>query len=275
MKKKLIKAASELFPDQFAHLAFQQITNPQVKKLRPHELEVLKQARQETICYKEYRIQTYVWNEHASGDEVLLIHGWEGQAGNFADIVVKLVQQNYKVFAFDGPSHGFSSKAATSLFEYTIMAGTMIEEYGVKHLVSHSFGSVPVTYSLMTNPDLHLEKYVLLTTPDKFTERIDQVSAKIGFSENTKSKLVQLIEKETKMKIADMNVSEFVKKIRVDQALILHDINDKVIPIGQARNVHCHWPQSIFKEIAGTGHFRILRDKKVIDEVVRFLNSPI
>lgn len=272
MKKQLIKAASELFPEQFAQLAFQQITNPQVKKLRPHELEVLQRARQETITYKGYRIQTYVWNEQGHGNEVLLIHGWEGQAGNFADVVEQLVQQDCKVYAFDGPSHGFSSKAPTSLFEYTIMAGSMIKEYGVKHLVSHSFGSVPVTYSLMTNPALHLEKYVLLTTPDKFTERIDQVSAKVGFSESTKTKLVQLIEKETNMKIAELNVSEFVKKIRVDQALILHDINDKVIPISQARNVHQHWSQSTFKEVTGTGHFRILRDAKVIDEVVSFLN---
>ena len=137
MKKKLIKAASELFPDQFAYLAFQQITNPQVKKLRPYELEVLQQARQDTIAYKEYQIRTYAWNEQSNGSEVLLIHGWEGQAGNFADIIERLVQHDCKVYAFDGPSHGFSSKAPTSLFEYTIMAGNMIENYGVKQQVSH------------------------------------------------------------------------------------------------------------------------------------------
>jgi len=270
MKKKLIKAASELFPEHFAQLAFQQITNPQVKKLRPHELEVLQRARQATISYKGYRIRTYTWNEQGHGKELLLIHGWEGQAGNFADIVERLVAKDFRVYAFDGPSHGFSSKAPTSLFEYTLMAGTIIEEYGIKNLISHSFGSVPVTYSLMTNPGLHLKKYVLLTTPDKFTERIDQVSAKVGFSESTKIKLVQLIEKETNMKIAELNVSEFIKKIRVDNALILHDVNDKVIPISQARHVHHQWPGSIFKEVSGTGHFRILRNDKVIDEVVRF-----
>ena len=271
MKKQLIKAASELFPEQFAQLAFQQITNPQVKKLRPHELEVLQRAKQKTIVYKKYRIQTYLWNENATGDEVLLIHGWEGQAGNFADIVEVLVENNCKVYAFDGPSHGFSSKAPTSLFEFTLMAGTMMQDYAVKKVISHSFGSVPVTYSLMANPELRLEKYVLLTTPDKFTERIEQVSSRVGFSDSTKFKLIELIEKETRMKIAELNVSEFVKKIQVDQAMILHDVNDKVIPISQARNVHQNWPNSIFKEITGTGHFRILRDDKVISQLVDFL----
>ncbi|MGK7396854.1 MAG: alpha/beta fold hydrolase [Candidatus Cyclobacteriaceae bacterium M3_2C_046] len=272
MKKRLIKAASELFPDQFAHLAFRQITNPQVKKLRPHELEVLQQATQGTITYKGYQIKTYVWNVKGT-DEILLIHGWEGQAGNFADIILHLIHQDFKIYAFDGPSHGFSSKGPTSLFEFTIMAGTMMEEFSVNKLISHSFGSVPVTYSLMTNPDLRLEKYVLLTTPDKFTERIDQVSSQIGFSESTKNKLIQLIESETKMNISQMNVSEFVKNIQVDQALIMHDVNDKVIPISQAKNVHLHWAQSVFQEITGTGHFRILRDEKVIKQILRFLNE--
>ncbi|MFW5760495.1 MAG: alpha/beta fold hydrolase [Cyclobacteriaceae bacterium] len=271
MKKRFIKAASELFPEQFARLAYHQITNPQVKKLRPHELKVLEQARQENVTYKGYRIQTYVWNENAIGDEILLIHGWEGQAGNFADIIERLIQLDFKIYSFDGPSHGFSSQAPTSLFEFTIMAGSLIREYAVKKLISHSFGSVPVTYSLMTHPELQLEKYVLLTTPDKFTERIDQVAYQVGFSVKTKEKLIQLIEKETKMKISKLNVSEFVKNIKVDQALILHDAKDKVIPISQAENVHRNWTQSSFKKVKGTGHFRILRDPAVIEEVVGFL----
>ena len=67
-------------------------------------------------------------------------------------------------------------------------------------------------------------------------------------------------------------MSEFVKSINVKKSLIIHDVNDKVIPISRSKNVHQNWTKSEFMEIEGTGHFRILRTEKVIDKVIDYLN---
>lgn len=32
---------------------------------------------------------------------ILLVHGWEGHSGNFADIITRLVHEGYYVLAFD------------------------------------------------------------------------------------------------------------------------------------------------------------------------------
>ena len=270
MKKSLVRIASYLFPNQITSFAYKQLTNPQVRKLRPNEVGVLDKSDQETYAFKSFQIRLYTWPGGAK--KILLIHGWEGQAGNFSDLIEALLGDGYTVYAFDAPSHGYSSKGSTSLFEFTELVGLLIRKYAVKNLLSHSFGGVATTYALFTNLDLQIDKYVLLTTPDKFTERIDDVSEMVGISDSVKNRLIARLENETQMDVNILNVSEFVKSIQVKKALIIHDTNDTVIPISRSKNVHQNWSISEFKEIEGTGHFRILSAPEVIDDVIRYLD---
>ena len=148
----------------------------------------------------------------------------------------------------------------------------MISKFNVNKLISHSFGGVATTFALYNNPNLKIEKYALLTTPDKFSERIDDVSEMVGISNKVKVNLIKKLETESGINANTLNVSDFVKKINVIDALILHDKNDKVIPIDRSLNVHNNWPQSKFEEIEGTGHFRILRTDNVLDKVIEFIS---
>ncbi len=273
MKKSLIRISSSLFPSLFARIAYEKLTHPQVHKLRDHELSTLDKARQEDVPYGEFEIKTYAWNESGSKESILLVHGWEGQAGNFSDLVEKLILADYTVFAFDGPSHGFSSKGSTSLFEFVQLVNTMILKFDVKNLISHSFGGVATTHVLHANQNLKIEKYLLFTTPDKFSQRIDFVAESVGVSSKVKEKLVKRLENELEMDISTLNVSEFVKTVNVEEALILHDRNDGVLPIEQSLNVQKNWPNCRFETVEGTGHFRILRTKSVLERAVDFFDE--
>ncbi|MEO1050160.1 MAG: alpha/beta hydrolase [Bacteroidota bacterium] len=270
MNKSIVKILSTVLPNLVVSFAYRQLTNPQVRKLRGHESVVLDRAKKESFPFKGFDIKLYEWGEGKK--KILLIHGWEGQAGNFADLVEKLLEDNYTIYAFDGPSHGYSSQGKTSLFEFTELVAVLIKRFDVSTLVSHSFGGVATTYALFTNRDLEINKYLLLTTPDRFIERINDVSEAIGITEKVKHLLVERLQNETGQDVYGMNVSDFVQHINVKDALIIHDQADKVIPINRSKNVHKRWPVASFKEIEGTGHFRILRDEAVLDTVVDFLN---
>lgn len=269
MKKKIVNIVSSVFPNFFTKIAYDQLTNPQITKLRTHELTTLNKSEQRDIAFKDFTIRTYQWNNKGAG--ILLIHGWEGQAGNFADLVEELIKKGFTVYSFDGPSHGFSSKGKTSLFEFSEVVGVLIRKFGVKKLISHSFGGVATTYALYKNLDLEIEKYALITTPDKFSERIDAVSNSVGVSKKVIRKLIERLENENNLKVANLNVSDFVQKIKVKKSFIIHDKNDRVIPIWQSRNVHENWTASEFEEVEGTGHFRILRTASVLKQVIEFI----
>lgn len=271
MKKQIVRILSSISPSMVVELAYNTLTNPQYKKLREHEVEMLNKSRKEKMKFGEFDIQIYKWgNQEDEG--ILLIHGWEGQAGNFTDIIKELLKKNYYVISFDGPSHGFSSKGKTSLFEFSDLVGKMIRENGCRKLISHSFGGVATTYALYRNRDIEIDKYVLLTTPDKFSERINDVGNSVGITQKVQNKLVEKLENEIQIKVSEANVSSFVKEINVKKALIIHDKNDKVIPIEQSKNVYQNWEGCSFKEIEGTGHFRILRTFEVAESIVNFMN---
>ncbi|PQJ78878.1 alpha/beta fold hydrolase [Polaribacter porphyrae] len=269
MKKILIKLASAIFPNFVASFAYNKLTNPQIRKLRENELQTLDKAEKEDFIFKDFTIKLYNWKGGAK--KILLIHGWEGQAGNFSDLIERLIKERYTIYSFDAPSHGSSSKGNTSLFEFTELVGVLIKKFEVRHLISHSFGGVATTYALFNNRNLEIDKYVLLTTPDKFIERINDVSKMVGIDNKVKKKLIQKIEREKNIDVTKLNVSDFVKSINVKKSIIIHDKNDKVIPIERSINVHKNWNASKFKEISGTGHFRILRTKEVIESVINFL----
>ncbi len=270
MRKGIIRFVSGIIPGVFTNLAFDALTNPKITKLRENELEVLNTSKKSTLDFKGFDICLYEWG--GTGETILLIHGWEGQAGNFSDFIPKLLKKGYRIIAFDGPSHGFSSKGATSLFEFTELVELLIRKFNPKKLISHSFGGVATTFALGENPDIKIDKYVLLTTPDKFRERISDVSEKVGIHDKVKERLIKRVEETYDINVDKMNVSEYVKSASVKNALIIHDKNDRVIPIRQSRNVHENWDVSSFIEIEGTGHFRILRTGFVIEEVLNFLN---
>ncbi len=270
MNKAIVGILSRIFPTWMTKMAYRQLTSPQVRKLRERELTVLGEAQQETLIFKDYRIKTYRWGDGPR--RLLLIHGWEGQAGNFSDLVRQLPLEDFSVYAFDGPSHGFSSKGETSLFEFAELVGVLIRHWEVDQLVSHSFGGVATTYALYANLDLQIDRYALLTSPDRFTDRIDDVARQVGISEVVKARLVQQLEAEIQMDISTLNVSDFVGKIQVAKALLIHDKADRVIPIQYSRNIHQQWPQCEMIEVEGTGHFRILRSEDVLQKVVQFLH---
>ncbi len=270
LRKKLVSLLSQIFPETFTNIAFEKLTNPQIIKLRESEQEVLGLARQGDIPFKDFTIRTYHWP--GEGEPVLLIHGWEGQAGNFADIIKRLLEAGADIHAFDAPAHGFSSKGRTSPIEFAELVAHLVERLGVRRAVSHSFGGVAISYALFQNRQLSLDRAVLITTPDRFSERIADVAEKVGVSHKVQKRLVQRMQ-QANIDVSKFNVSDFVRHIDVGHALILHDREDRVIPISQSRNVHRNWPQAEFLEVEGTGHFRILRTPHVIDHIVDFITA--
>ena len=281
MAKTAIRLLSHLFPRPFTRKAYYQLTHPQVKKLRPHELTMMDKAETAEVRYQNTVVKTYRW---AGGDKLLmLMHGWEGQAGNFADFIVPLQQAGFTIVAFDAPAHGLSPRSETSLVEFVAVARHFLRVWQPQYLISHSFGGVPITYGLQSSPEIAIEKYVVLTTPNRFVDRVADIAEQVGIAQKVKDRLLRIMEDKFDMlepdmpkgtiRAEDLNVADWVPKVKVKEALVLHDTNDQIIPIAQSKTVANAWPVAQFEEIQGTGHFRMLRTEAVIHRVVEFLTD--
>ncbi len=239
-------------------------------KIRPHEKDMLEKAEKSSFNFRDFHIQLYQWGKGPK--KILLVHGWEGHAGNFAAIIDRLIAEDYTVIAFDGPSHGASSKGTTSSFEFTELVVALVKKYQPKQLISHSFGSVAALTALGGNPELKIEYYVGITVPNKLRERIEEIAQYLGFPYKVVTALIAKIEATHHIKVDELNVEDYAPKASIEKALLIHDTNDRVLPVEKSRQVARKWPIASLEEVTGTGHYKILGEKKVLNRIIDFLS---
>jgi len=270
-KKKLIWLIAVIYPPYFIEKAFTFLTKPMQFKLLPHEKKVLDTAKKNTYKFQDFDIQCYQWGK--GNTRILMVHGWEGHAGNFAKLIPLLTKNDYTVYAFDGPSHGASSREKTSPFEFTKLVEELIKLFKVTQIVSHSFGGVAALGALGKNPEIQINRYVAFTIPNKFSERIREVCSEFGLPKKVIRQLIDKIEREEGVSVETLNVEDYAKQSSVHKALLLHDINDRILPIRKSAEVAEKWKNAELVEVKNTGHYKILTDSHSLNITVSFLTN--
>lgn len=249
--------------------AWKLMCSPRRYPVRDFELNALGKATRFRSKYGTGEIQLYRWGDGAQ--KVLLVHGWEGHAGNFAGLIEPLLAQNCTVLAFDAPGHGASDRQATSMFDFGSCVEKLLNEHEIDMLITHSFGSVATVMALEKLSYRKASALVMLTAPNRFEERLNEVIQLLGLSQATKREMIDLIERENETKVRDLVLSNHCPRLHVRRSLIVHDRNDRVVPIASSREIAAGWDRATLVEIEGTGHYRILTSERVYSLVMDFL----
>ncbi len=268
--RTVMRGMQAVAPDYTAKKAYEFMGKPRKTKVRDFERAALAKAEKGVHHFKDYSIRTYKWG--SGSKKVLLVHGWEGHAGNFAGLVDVLLEMDYSIYSYDAPAHGQSSGSTANIFDYGELAGEMIMKRKYDVLLSHSFGSVAMVMGMyMHKTQASVEKMVMVTSPDRFEDRIDEVLKFVGLNGKTKSRLVKLIEEKKGVNAYDTNVSDWVQELNVGEALLLSDKADKVLPVEWTRRIANKWDKAKMIELDNVGHYRILSSKVAHQHIVNFL----
>lgn len=257
-------------PQINARMAFQAISKPKVRPMRDFERAIEAEADQATLSFKHFSIRSYRWGKGAK--QALLIHGWEGRAANFGAIVPLLVAQGYTVYAYDAPCHGNSSRGSITVFDYAAFVKMLLVERTYDLLMSHSFGSVALTTALYELQPFEAKDIVVLTSPDRFIDRIEEGVAMMGLTYRTRDALVNMLRENTPYDPDTASVSGYVKSIPAQRIWLIHDTADRVLPYEWSERIQANWNGAVLKPISGTGHFRMLWSepiKGLLEEFVR------
>ena len=258
LQRLLFQLIDAVAPSLAAKRIYTFMSNPRIRKLRAFEEAVLDKAQKERIEFEDFEIQTYTWGGHHQ-EIAFLVHGWEGQAGNFGSIVEVLVDSGYQVKAFDAPAHGHSSKGTTSTSQFSKLVSQLLVQYHPKLVVSHSFGSVTSIMAMSEHVDVPVEKWILVTTPHNYKTWVYQIQRFTGVHDRTMSKVIEQIESEFGLSLHEMNMEFFGDKVKhIKDALIVHSKKDRVLSIESARLAHQYLPQSRLIELENHGHYSIL-----------------
>ena len=273
--KLIIKILQFFSSKTVSKIAYKFMSKPRIRKLRASEEKILNESVMEKIAYNGFKIQQYQWGRENS-KTAILVHGWEGQAGNFAALINVLVDKGYRVVAFDAPSHGRSSMGKTNMFEFSSFLETQFGKLKPSLIVSHSFGSVNTATLLKRNPNLKIDLWIMVTTPLRFITRVNDISKQFGINTKTQNKLIKLIQKDTKEDIDQLDMSISCKELtNVKKAIIVHSKTDKVLPIEGAREVARSFERSRLIEVDNLGHYSILWSKELLKIVMENIPQSV
>lgn len=255
---KMVKYIQHLLPSMVANKIYKYMSYPRIRKLRDSEKEVINSAITQIINYNGFDLMQYEWGKE--NDKVAyLVHGWEGQSGNFASLILALLKARYRIISIDAPSHGKSSTGKTNMFEFSEILVAKLKKDKPDLIISHSFGSVNVARVLRLCPDINIKLWLMVTTPNNFKSRIKEMATKFGMNSLVTRKLISKIEKDVNESIDNLNMVTYCSKLdNVEKAIIVHSKSDKVLPIEGAREVNRFFEQSDIIELDKLGHYSIL-----------------
>ncbi|HEY0254561.1 MAG TPA: alpha/beta fold hydrolase [Kofleriaceae bacterium] len=212
---------------------------------------------------KRARTQLAAWR-WGFGPAVLLVHGWEGRGTQLGAFVQPLVEAGFSVVAFDAPAHGDSPGQRTYLTDLADSIGDVAAAVGPLHaIIAHSFGCAGVMLSRV-----HADRLIFVA-PNALVEDSPARFAKfLGLDGGEQAALEARLVAHTGVPFEMLALDKLVGDAPL---LILHDADDREVPLGQGTRLAATWPGGArLVTTHALGHRRILRDPAVLAAAVSF-----
>lgn len=246
---------------------------PRQRPYSQKALAVLASAQSTTFQHGSRQLQGYIWGE-PDCPAILLVHGWESNAGSMRAFVPPLVQRGYRVIAFDAPAHGRSAGSSTTIYDYSGALQSISEEFGpIDGVIAHSLGAVATMLMLGREAQLGVKRVVILAAPANMVDIIRAWGEFLHFPHSVINQMRQRLIDRIGLPIDDQTVERAVANISIP-GLIIHDENDSVIPHGNAFAIHNRWKSASVAATQGLDHIGILHSPKTVELSASFITAP-
>lgn len=233
------------------------------------ERAVLRSAAREWIEFRGKRIAVWRWGH---GPAILLAHGWSGRGGQLAAFVEPLVSAGFSVLTWDAPGHGRSQGERSDLLEFAALIDLLANREGrVRAIVGHSLGGAATVIACAGGAPA--ERVVLIGAAADPTDFFRWFLGVVGFDDVRRAATMARLERKFAFRWAEANVSRLVSSLGHIPALVVHDRDDREVPLSDAEEIVCSWPGARLLATSGLGHRRILGDPGVITSIGRFLTE--
>ncbi|MEO1287984.1 MAG: alpha/beta fold hydrolase, partial [Chloroflexota bacterium] len=224
-----------------------------------------------TVNYGQRTLVGYEW--HGSGQRILLVHGWESSAARFKKLLKLLIEQDYHVFAMDAPAHGFSTGLQTNPLDYADALHTFIRTIGdVDIILAHSLGGAATMNLLARYSNVKPNRVILIGSIDHPQQAVDFFTDVFQLFPDVSKEMTRQMEKFTGGSMDRVSGAKIAQS-RQEQALIIHDREDKIVPVEAGRAIADNWHDAIYIETNGLGHRRILNDNTVLAQILDFIRQ--
>jgi len=262
----ILNVLNKLAPILVARTIFYFFSKPLNKAgFTPKRIDFLIKSNKQIKSLENHQIAYYRWK--GAGPTVLLLHGWESNSGRWKSLVKRLQEANFNVIAFDAPAHGFSNGKHVTPVLFAKIADHFIHEFNVKHLVGHSFGGyTSIHYAEKYQHEL--DSVIALAPTNSIRDVVNGMQKALGLNKHTILSFDKVFTKHYGASPDSFDASHAAKSISV-KGLIIHDLNDNILPISGSYAIRNSWKNAEFMQSEGLGH-RLIH-KRIDDKIVQFI----
>jgi pimeloyl-ACP methyl ester carboxylesterase len=260
-------ALSRISPAAAAFAAERLFLTPRRYERPDRERVLLQGATSFSIASEFGKLRAWEWG--TTGERVLLVHGWEGRGAQLGAFVPALVERGFRVVTFDAPAHGESPGSISSFFHFAASIARVAIAFGPFHgLIAHSMGGACAAWSAQTIPVAG--RLVMIAPPAHIREFTTHANAMLGLDDRAIVALEDRLARRFDVDLDEVHTSRVGPKMNAP-LLVIHDENDREMPIRSGELVARSWPRAELVRTSGLGHRRILRDAGVIERTVEFV----
>ena len=268
------KILSAIAPELGSWMAFKLFQRPINKNIRRREQIFYQEARHFLLRSQNPPIHGYEMG-NPNGKLVVLVHGWESNAGSMYKIAKHLADKGYRVMSLDLPAHGKSEGKATNIRGASGAIISLLEAVNPQEpfsLISHSFGSAASALAL-SESSYQVRNLIFLTSPDFIEDITKGFQSVMGFSDRVLKGFQRHIEKVVGKPLDEIAVSKMGKKMRYEQLTLIHDRFDKILPYGNSERIAAALPNAKLIPLERVGHYRMLWEEEVIEHIEEALEG--
>ncbi len=233
----------------------------------PQEQEWRRTAQPLAVVHRGRPLAVDSWG---AGPAVLMVHGWNGRGAQLGAFAPVLVRAGFRVVTFDTPAHGRSPGRATNLPEISEAIHAVARACGPVHaVIGHSFG-VPCTFYAVQH-GLKVNRIVAISPPDNVRHLTQKFFTALNVAPRVQEVFNRTIETHYGADLWQRFSTEVMARQLDVPGLVIHDQDDRDVPIEEGIAVAQAWPGAQFIRTTGLGHRRILRDPDVIARVAAFI----
>lgn len=257
------------FPKKASDLAVKLFGKPRFRARHKRSDELIESAKKSDLLIDGKTIKIYEWGQ---GEQtILLAHGWESRGTALRSFIPNLVAAGFKVLAYDGPAHGESGGHWASLVTFGITVQNIIQSKGnIYGIIAHSFGGPSSAFALR-NSNIEMPKLAFIACPDAIAIAVSDAIKTMKLPKKVAHNFIKAIESILEQSIDSTTIPKLADQLNIKEVLVVHDIEDKIIPINAAIANARAFEQSRFMTTQGLGHNRILKHEAVVNAVTDFI----
>lgn len=247
-------------------------------RTRSHRIELatLDAGRRVSWDVRGSKISAWAWG--SKGPTILLMHGWGGHSGQMHPFVEPLRVAGFRVVAFDAPAHGASDASRhggrrVTFFEFAdALQVVASHEPTLAGIIAHSGGCIAVSLALRAGWNAPAD-LVFIAPFVEPAAAIPDFARAIGANARVVAEFSAGAERWFGHPWSYLDITTLDDAYKQRRLLVVHDEDDREVPLSQARRVAASWPSSKLLVTRGLGHRRVLRDFGVLEAVLKFLGD--